>query len=77
MSKKKLDNTRIAWSCKIGVVGGVEVPPGGDYPMQIAVEKAFKEVTGRDAEATFSGWGSQFTPGELAVISGWNHKGKD
>ncbi len=37
--------------------------------MRLAVERAFKELTGQDAEATFSGWGGTFTRSELAVIN--------
>lgn len=59
---------RIAWQCKIGSPDGVEVPPGGDAPMRAAVEKAFKDLTGEEAKANFSGWGEEFTPQELAVI---------
>ena len=66
---EKLDNTRIAWTCKIGSTKGVQIPMGGDSPMRQAIQKAFKELTGEDAEATFSGWGSSFTAGELHVIN--------
>jgi hypothetical protein len=65
---KQLDNKRIAWQCKIGNPDGVEIPPGADGPMRKAVHKAFREVTGKDAEACFSGWGVEFTPAELHVI---------
>ena len=61
-------DTRQAWQCKIGVVAGVEVPPGGDLPMRMAVEKAFKEITGVECEAIFSGWGAKFSASELQVI---------
>jgi hypothetical protein len=63
-----LDNTREAWTCKIGSVKGVQIPLGADAPMRAAIRKAFKEVTGEDAEAIFSGWGSKFNEAELHVI---------
>ncbi len=65
---KDITNKRIAWSCKIGSVNGVNVPPGGDAPMRRAVEKAFYELTGEHADVNFSGWGAEFTESELDAI---------
>ena len=68
MCEKTLDNRRQTWTCRIGTREGVEVPPGGDFPMRMAVKEAFRAITGEDAEACFSGWGDTFTEGELACI---------
>ena len=66
----ELDDPGVArervWGCKVG--GTVAVPPGADGPMREAVERAYREITGRDAEFTFSGWGSDLTEGERAVV---------
>lgn len=56
------------WSCKIGIVGDVVLPGGADFPMRIAIQKAFREVTGVDAEFTFSGWNAQLTEAEKNVV---------
>lgn len=68
MKMKNKTNKRIAWSCKIGSVNGVNVPSGGDSPMRRAVEKAYYELTGEYPDAIFSGWGDQFTDIELDTI---------
>ena len=56
------------WSCKLGVVGGIDLPAGADAPMREAVERAFYELTGRHAEFNFSGWGSQLDKHEWEVV---------
>lgn len=53
--------TRYVWECAIGGRKPIIIPPGGDLPMRNAVEAAFREVTGQDAEWTYSGWGRKFT----------------
>lgn len=63
-----LNRTSTAWFCKIGTIGGVEVPPGGDAPLRRAVEEAFEELIGVEAQGCFSGWGEEFTPAEIAVL---------
>jgi hypothetical protein len=55
------------WQCKIGVKGDIELPAGSDWPMRVAIQKAFFELTGVEAEFTFSGWNAQLTEGEKAV----------
>lgn len=56
------------WECKIG--GNFkELPNGADYPMRLAVAKAYKEITGCDANFCFSGWGSKLTKLELLIIN--------
>lgn len=45
------------WTCTIGPVRRSEIPKGADSPMRAAVERAFKEITGRYPERLSSGWG--------------------
>lgn len=59
---------RAVWSCKIGWADRSSLPPGADLPMRKAVQKAFEELTGSDADFTFSGWGNQLDESELAVV---------
>ncbi len=56
------------WQCKVGVKGDVDLPWGADLPMRQAIQKAFREVTGVDAEFTFSGWNAQLTESEKKVV---------
>lgn len=56
------------WQCKIGVMGGLDLPPGADGPMRRAVEDAFFQLTGRHAEFNFSGWGEQLDKYEMEVV---------
>ncbi len=51
------------WDCKIGPFKG-KLPHGADNPLRKAIQKAFKEITGEDAEVCFSGWGGEFTEDE-------------
>ena len=55
------------WTCKIG--GGiVELPSGADFPMRLAIQKAFKQITGFEAEFCFSGWSGELTEPERACV---------
>jgi hypothetical protein len=54
------------WTCKIG--GHADVPSGGDFPMRQAIKKAYRELTGKDCEFLFSGWGGSLTEIEAEVI---------
>ena len=56
------------WTCKIGPVDRDELPDGADFPMRMAVEQAFKDLTGRDAEFNFSGWGGSLDKGEQKFV---------
>ena len=56
-----------AWWCKIGPAAVTQLPKGADWPMRKAVQRAFRELTGRDADYVFSGWGAALTEGEHAV----------
>jgi hypothetical protein len=55
------------WFCKVG--GEADFfESGADQPMRRAIAKAFREVTGRDPQFTFSGWGQELTESERAVV---------
>ena len=56
------------WTCKIGEVEGVLVPPGADFPMREAVSRAYREITGEEPEFIFSGWGGELTAVEREVM---------
>ncbi len=54
------------WTCKIGENVDA-LPPGADSPMRAAVARAYREITGRDPDFIFSGWGGALTEGERAA----------
>ena len=56
------------WHCKIGEATPDAVPQGADNPMRKAVAKAYREITGQDADFIFSGWGGELTEPERAVV---------
>ncbi len=56
------------WDCKIGPFTGKMIH-GADSPMREAVQRAYKEITGQDADVCFSGWGGKFTEHELAELA--------
>ena len=58
------------WSCKIGETMSGQVPEGGDAPLRVAVEKAYKELTGEDNNFCFSGWGAVLDPFEKDIVEG-------
>lgn len=57
------------WTCKIGISGDVDLPPGADLPMRRAIMKAFREVTGVEYEFCFSGWAGELTDAEKHIVS--------
>lgn len=57
------------WSCKVGIVGNVELPNGSDFPMRQAIKQAFKEITGVDAEFCFSGWNASLSETEERIVN--------
>lgn len=59
---------RKVWFCKIGALYAGTLPSGSDAPMRAAVERAFKTLTGVDAEFVFSGWGQKLNEPELATV---------
>lgn len=63
-----VDDKREAWSCTIGDLAGVEIPPGADLPMRDAVRDAYIRLTGKEPQACFSGWGATFDAGQREVI---------
>ena len=55
------------WECKIG--GPVPLLPSeSDWPMRVAVQRAYFDVTGVKSEFTFSGWAGTLTEPERAVV---------
>lgn len=59
--------TERIWFCKVG--GETDFfEKGADLPMRRAIAKAFRDLTGRDPEFTFSGWGQELTEAERAVV---------
>ncbi len=66
------------WSCKIGEADNDDLPSGADGPMREAVAKAYRELTGHDADFCFSGWNGALTRAERDVADctcgTWPHK---
>ena len=56
------------WTCAIGYADADELPAGADAPLREAVKRAFREVTGRDCDFAFTGWGGELSDGELEVV---------
>ena len=56
------------WSCKIGLITQGSLPSGSDVPMRQAIEKAYRELTGHEADFCFSGWGAELTSGEARCV---------
>lgn len=55
------------WSCQIGEIPRSILGGGLDLPMRKAVEVAYREVTGHDADFIFSGWGDPLSEIRRAV----------
>lgn len=56
------------WTCKIGEADGDALPHGADHPLRVAVERAYFELTGKQAEFNFSGWSAELTPSEQEYV---------
>ena len=56
------------WFCKIGEADRQTLPKGSDWPMRQAVERAYREITGQDAEFTFSGWAGRLNKAERDLV---------
>ena len=56
------------WFCKIGEADRRTLPTGSDWPMRQAVERAYREITGQDAEFTFSGWAGRLNKAERDLV---------
>ena len=54
------------WTCKVG--GNAEIAIGDDAPMRLAVEKAYRELTGQDPAFLFSGWAGTLNKYEQEVV---------
>ena len=52
------------WSCKIGCMGIINLPSGADWPMRLAVSKAYYDITGKYPDFIFSGWSGVLTSSE-------------
>ena len=57
------------WDCKIGEVDESLLPDGADWPMRRAVQEAYRQLTGKEPQFTFSGWGGSLTEGEREVVN--------
>lgn len=57
------------WGCKIGEANDDIVPDVADLPMREAVRRAYIEITGKEPQFIFSGWDSQLTEMERAVVN--------
>lgn len=58
------------WTCTIGEFPRGELPDGADWPMRQAVEQAYRDLTGRESDYTFSGWGDPLPEDYRAVHEG-------
>lgn len=58
------------WVCKIGSLTELDLPPGSDLPMRMAIEEAYFKLTGKHPDGLFSGWGEEFSKAEAACITG-------
>lgn len=65
----RADMTKI-WTCKIGECSEDDLLPGADSPMRQAVAKAYREITGREPDFMFTGWGGELDEFERAVVDG-------
>ena len=54
------------WTCKIGGEDLV-LPDWADLPMRLAVERAFRQLTGKSHDFNFTGWGGKLTRIEKEV----------
>lgn len=69
MSDTRYSDRKPVWRCKIGISGGpIPMPDGCDGPMRAAVREAYIRITGREPEFIFSGWNSDLTEIERAVV---------
>lgn len=55
------------WTCKIGPFKG-KLPDGVNTPMRKAIQKAYKEITGEEADICFTDWGGEFTENEKKEV---------
>lgn len=68
MTETIQDSENKVWECKIGAAEGL--PLAADHPMREAVARAYLELTGKEPNFVFSGWGGSLTEGEQEVVYG-------
>lgn len=56
------------WECKIGEIDDSKLEDGADLPMRLAIQRAYKEITGEDCLFCFSGWGGTLTESEEKYV---------
>jgi hypothetical protein len=66
-----MENRMKIWSCKIGECEDGVLPSGADSPMRKAIERAYRELTGKEPDFIFSGWGAELTSIERNVLNTW------
>ena len=59
------------WDCKIGTLEDLVLPDGCDLPMRQAIKRAYMEITGKDCEFLFSGWGGKLSDVEEDCVREW------
>lgn len=64
------------WTCKIGECDESDLLRdgkyyGADWPMRRAIQDAYRQVTGREANFTFSGWNGELDEIERDVVENW------
>ncbi len=65
----RMDPHGAVWECKVGgTFPHSSLPPGSDSPMRDAVERAYRDITGQEAEFCFSGWGAALSPNQRDVV---------
>lgn len=62
------------WTCKIGGCKASDLPDGANKPMRIAVQRAYRRITGKSPIFTFSGWGGELTDIEREVVEEVNNE---
>ena len=58
------------WFCLIGVTERDDLPDGSDYPLRTATQEAYRELTGKEPEVCWSGWGTNEGAVE-AILEAW------
>lgn len=56
------------WYCKIGGADESDLPWGADSPMREAVKIAYKQLTGKEPDFCFTGWGAELTDAEQTCV---------
>lgn len=56
------------WTCQIGEIERDGLPEGSDNAMRDAAARAYRELTGRQPDYIFSGWGNPLPERYRAVV---------